>query len=102
MVERSVMGMPVRVLGASSVVDIAASPTGTHTCAARSSGAPVCWGANDFGQLGDTTTTTRGSATPVTGVSTSVSVAAGEKHSCARLSNGTVELVATLETRYGR
>lgn len=40
-----------------SVVDVAAGYR--HTCVARSNGVVACWGDNDFGQLGDISTTAR-------------------------------------------
>src|SRR5262249_61662043 len=50
----------------SAVSDVVAVPAGgTHTCALRVDGAPFCWGANDFGQLGDGTTATRLTAVEV-------------------------------------
>ena len=63
----------------------AVSVGGGHTCAVTAAGAASCWGWNDYGQLGDGTTTTR--STPVlvaapTGV-TFTGVSAGETHSCA-------------------
>ncbi|MBU1160590.1 hypothetical protein KJ992_00025 [Patescibacteria group bacterium] len=47
---------PVQVsnLGASTVKEITAGTY--HTCALKTDGSMVCWGNNDFGQLGDGST----------------------------------------------
>jgi alpha-tubulin suppressor-like RCC1 family protein len=60
-----------------------------HTCAIVAGGAVKCWGSNDFGQLGDGTTTA--STTGVTAISSgAVAIAAGFGHSCAMKSDGSV------------
>ncbi|MFI5041839.1 MAG: RCC1 domain-containing protein, partial [Acidimicrobiales bacterium] len=66
----------------------------SHTCAAFSDGTVDCWGLNASGQLGDGTTTS--SSTPVTvggltGGTGATALAAGSAHTCALMSNGTVE-----------
>jgi alpha-tubulin suppressor-like RCC1 family protein len=53
-------------------------------------GTVACWGANDYGQLGDGTTSEHLTPQPVLGVAGAVDVVAGDTHSCALLSNGTV------------
>jgi alpha-tubulin suppressor-like RCC1 family protein len=65
-----------------------------HTCSLRPAGIVECWGANDFGQLGNGTNT--GSATPVTVVDSTgstltgvVSLSAGDYHTCAVRNDGT-------------
>src|SRR5258706_9238273 len=56
---------------------------GAHTCSLSKSGTVSCWGNNDFGQLGDGSTT--GSASPVLVASgtTFKSVSAGPSYTCA-------------------
>ncbi len=74
----------------STAVGIAAG--GSHTCALNADGGVRCWGANDAGQLGDGTTTSRSKAqnTNISGVESAVAVVAGESHTCALIANGTV------------
>jgi alpha-tubulin suppressor-like RCC1 family protein len=78
----------------SSVVKITAGGTGrlAHTCALLSNGTAKCWGINDFGQLGDGTTSSRNS--PVnfdSGVSSVIDIDAGLRRTCAVLADGTVK-----------
>lgn len=56
-----------------------------HTCATTSDGKAFCWGLNNFGQLGDTSTTNRSSPVAMT-LMADVSVkqlALGMQHTCA-------------------
>lgn len=58
---------------------------GSHGCAASTTGAVRCWGANSEGQLGDGSTSGRPTAAPVRPLpGMTAAVAAGEMHSCAR------------------
>jgi alpha-tubulin suppressor-like RCC1 family protein len=62
-----------------------------HVCAITSAGGIDCWGANDFGQLGDGTTTDSTKPVQVVGLTSSVvSVAAGYDFTCALTSGGEV------------
>jgi alpha-tubulin suppressor-like RCC1 family protein len=62
-----------------------------HTCALRDDGTAWCWGANDKGQLGDGTTTTRTVPTKVAGLPGPASaLTAGDRLTCALLRDATV------------
>ena len=64
-----------------------------HSCALKFDGTVACWGANQFGQLGNDTTTN--SSTPVAVTDDALAgkivtkVTAGVSHTCALLSDGT-------------
>jgi alpha-tubulin suppressor-like RCC1 family protein len=80
---------PVAVTGFGSDVD-AISAGGYHTCAVLSTGAAMCWGQDNAGQLGDGGTNTEQS-TPVavSGLSSGVwKISAGRSHTCALLDTG--------------
>ena len=67
--------------------DISAiSCNGFQTCALNISGNLKCWGRNDYGQLGDGTTTDRAWPTDVSGISHGLlKIAPGGYHTCALL-----------------
>jgi alpha-tubulin suppressor-like RCC1 family protein len=79
-------------IGARSGTRISANSTffGKHTCAVNGDGTLRCWGSNQYGQLGDGTTTDRSSPVRVTNLSNVISVAAGATHTCALRANGIV------------
>jgi alpha-tubulin suppressor-like RCC1 family protein len=63
-----------------------------HTCAVTVGGGVKCWGANEYGQLGDGTITQRGSPVDVIGLSAGVQVvASGSYHTCALTDEGDVK-----------
>lgn len=68
------------------VVEVAAGAG--HACARRSSGTVACWGRNDYGQLGDGTTTDRTAPVAVLNLKDAIALAVGDDHSCALLSSG--------------
>lgn len=92
---------PVAAAGVTDIVEIAAGTY--HTCARRASGAVICWGSNQFGQLGDgsmahslceypSPPAVDCSLTPVAvlGLADAVEIAAGSFHTCARRASGQV------------
>lgn len=80
--------VPVLVSGlGSGVADI--STGGYHTCAVLTSGMVRCWGSNQFGQLGDTSTSIRTIPAAVTGLDANmVSIGASQQHTCALTNSG--------------
>jgi alpha-tubulin suppressor-like RCC1 family protein len=83
---------PVSVLGLSSGASAIAAG-GSHSCALiASTGGVQCWGLNNFGQLGDGTTTTQLVPTSVAGLGSGVAaIDAGYAHTCAVLFTGGVQ-----------
>ena len=73
-----------------TAIDITAG--GTHTCAVLDNGSVACWGLNDYGQLGDGTTTNRNTPTQTLSLGRpAIAVEAGSHFStCALLDNGSV------------
>jgi len=77
---------PRKVASLAGVLAIAAGSG--HTCAATATQL-FCWGRNDFGQVGDgTTSEPRVVPTAVPGVSGPLAVALGQSHTCAQTSSG--------------
>ena len=82
---------PVSVVGLSSGVS-GISAGGPHTCAVLISGGAKCWGSNQFGQLGDGTTSDRLTPASVIGLEHPIRrVVGGFAHSCAVNSSGGVK-----------
>jgi alpha-tubulin suppressor-like RCC1 family protein len=64
---------------------------GFHACGLTADGTAYCWGQNNFGQVGDSSTTFRATPTPVAGGLKFSQISAGYQHTCARaLSDGAV------------
>lgn len=61
---------------------------GGHACARLTTGAVLCWGNNEHGQLGDGTTKSRAAPAPVKGIEKATSIAAGPDTSCAIVEGG--------------
>ena len=72
---------------------VAISAGDYHTCAILDDGSVSCWGYNDYGQLGDGTTTDRNTPTQTSSLGTdrtAVAITAGDYHTCAILDDGSV------------
>lgn len=84
---------PVTVGGISNAVQVSAGEG--HNCAVLANGSVQCWGYNDTGALGNggVAASNRLSTTPVpvNGISTATAVSAGDRHSCAVLSTGSIQ-----------
>jgi alpha-tubulin suppressor-like RCC1 family protein len=80
---------------ASNAVTPLPSPIGAgfeHTCAVLTGGSMKCWGANGAGELGNGTTSDHESTpVPVTGLTGASTMSGGMDHSCALMTNGTVQ-----------
>ena len=80
---------PVDVLNITDAVEVTAG--GAHTCALLSGGNIKCWGSNDFGELGDGTTTGSNVPVDVLDITDAVALASGIVHTCALLSGGNIK-----------
>lgn len=80
--------MPVPVTGLSGVVAIAAGAQ--HSFALKSDGTLWAWGQNDYGVLGDRTTTDHRTPVQVTELSDVTAIAAGGQHGLARKRDGSL------------
>ena len=71
---------PVAVAGGLKFIALQAG--GSHTCGIAADSSAYCWGANDKGQLGDSTTTDRTTPAAVTGGLKFTRLSAGRQHTC--------------------
>ncbi|MFC1474802.1 SUMF1/EgtB/PvdO family nonheme iron enzyme [bacterium] len=62
-----------------------------HSCRVEDGGTVKCWGRNDYGQLGDGTTTDSAVPVSVSGITTATGVYTGANHTCAALQDGSLE-----------
>jgi alpha-tubulin suppressor-like RCC1 family protein len=72
-----------------SAADVATG--GYHTCVLLVTGEVRCWGLNNYGQLGDGTSTNRHVPTGVVGLLNARKISAGSDHTCALLDTGGVK-----------
>jgi alpha-tubulin suppressor-like RCC1 family protein/fibronectin type 3 domain-containing protein len=79
------------VVQVSNLTDVIAIAGGAHECAAlKSNGTVWAWGQNNFGQLGDNSTTDRNSPVQVTNLTTATAIAGQGYHNLALLPGGFV------------
>jgi alpha-tubulin suppressor-like RCC1 family protein len=90
LVASAMVMLPALSASAGSAVVIEARSA--HTCVVTAPGGVRCWGNNQFGYLGDGTTTTRDIPTSVVGLDSGVvDVAVGDEHACALTDEGIVK-----------
>ncbi len=80
----------VSVIGISTAAEITLGG-GSFTCARLTDGTVKCWGFNNYGQLGNGTTTNSSNPVLVTGITTATGIASGTYDTCAILADNTVK-----------
>jgi alpha-tubulin suppressor-like RCC1 family protein len=81
--------VPTAVGQGLSFTQISIAPgSGTHACGVTTSGVAYCWGSNRNGEIGDGTTTTRGTPTRVTAGLAFVQISSGNSFTCALTPSG--------------
>ena len=89
---------PVSVYGLTSGVTYLAAGY-THTCVVTTAGSVKCWGRNNYGQVGDSSTTDRQVPTQMIGATTGISkVFAGSSHTCVVTISGAAKCVGRNST----
>ncbi len=79
---------PVAVVGLESGI-VALALGAEHSCALRQNGTVLCWGSNQYGQLGDGTQEQRATPVEVSGITDGVAaIVAGDNHTCALMQGG--------------
>ncbi len=107
--DQSALGDPNIAQGAArtrpglvGITDVVAVAAGTaHVLALKSDGTVWAWGRNDFGQLGDGTTTNRASAVQVLDLTGVVAIAAGNNSGMAIGGDGTLWIWGQSDAAYG-
>ncbi len=80
--------VPVRAIGIRSATAVVGDRSGDSFCALLSTGRVDCWGDNEFGELGNGTTTTFLLPVAVNQITTATRLFAGDYGFCALLSTG--------------
>ena len=80
--------VPVEVLNITDATQITTG--GAHSCALRQTGTITCWGWNEYGQLGDGTTSDSRVPVEVLNITDATQITAGHRHSCALRQTGTI------------
>ena len=85
-------GVFLPVMAVAQLSGIAITAGESHTCALTTTGAIKCWGDNQYGQLGDGSTTSRTTPVDVTGMSAGIAaITAGYYHTCALTTTGAIK-----------
>ena len=80
--------LPDVVVGGLRFSSLSSAQFGGHTCGVTTDSVAYCWGSNNYGQLGDGTTTGRSIPTRVSGGFKVLAIGTGGYYTCGLLSNG--------------